>query len=303
MTQLSDPFFVIGNPRSGTTMLRLMLTSHRDVFVPTESGWALYLYSKYGEKKSIDVESFIEDLSKCKKIEYWKIDYDKLKRFLYDKNKNYREISSAVYLFCSNEYEKKIYGDKNNYYLDHIEILSNIYPDAKFIHIIRDGRDVARSYRNLQKLEKGKYFPELPCSIIDCAYAWKNNINTIKKSLLRLPKQKFLEIKFEDLVLCSEETLKKICVFLEIEYDEMMLNFHINNKNKNLEPEDLMKWKKDTLNPVDKSKIGQWKYDFFSEDKILFESIACHELNQYGYETKKNRIKDNLLESIQKCML
>jgi len=294
-----DPFFIIGNPRSGTTMFRLMLTSHKTIYVPTESGWALHLSSKYQKHNDIDVDAFLADLQQCKKIEYWDIDYVDLKNYLKGRNKHYRQISASVYQYCATKYGKVIYGDKNNNYLNHVEDLSQIYPESKFIHLVRDGRDVACSYRNLQKLEKGKYFPDLPSSVIDCAYEWVKNIETIQNSLSKLKKDQYLEIRFEDLVNNTERALAKVCTFLEQDYDDNMLKFYLKNRDEGLEPEDLMKWKQDTSKPIDTSQTGKWKHNFFAEDKLFFQTIASHTLKEYGYEIDDNLNKSMITKRIQ----
>lgn len=300
-----DPFFIIGNPRSGTTMFRLMLTSHKSIYVPTESGWALHLSSKYqkhNNHNNIDIDAFLSDLQQCKKIEYWDIDYADLKNYLKGRNENYRQISANVYRYCATKHGKVIYGDKNNYYLNHIEELSQIYPESKFIHLVRDGRDVACSYRNLQKLEKGKYFPDLPSSVIDCAYEWVKNVETIQSGLSKLKNDRYLEIRFEDLVNISEQTLDKVCKFLGQDYDDNMLKFYLKNRDEGLEPQDLMKWKQDTSKPIDKSQTGKWKHNFFTEDKLFFQTIAIQTLKKYGYEVDDKLTKSMIPNKIQEIV-
>ena len=87
-------FFVIGNPRSGTTLLRLMLNNHPEVTVPPECGFAMWLHEIYVNTDFSDmtsIDDFLEKLSTVKKIETWKINLAELKNF-FDK-KPAKELS------------------------------------------------------------------------------------------------------------------------------------------------------------------------------------------------------------------
>ncbi|MFZ1798494.1 MAG: sulfotransferase, partial [Chitinophagaceae bacterium] len=74
-----EPIFVLGNPRSGTTLLRLMLNAHADICIPPECGFIQWWFQKYQSwstqnNNHEDVAAFISDLQTSKKIETWKLD-------------------------------------------------------------------------------------------------------------------------------------------------------------------------------------------------------------------------------------
>ncbi|MCP5048318.1 MAG: sulfotransferase, partial [bacterium] len=82
------PVFVIGNPRSGTTMFRLMLTCHPNIVVPPESGFLVNLYHEYREfsGKKEELHAFVEQVLKSDKMEEWKISAPGLSNYLEARN-------------------------------------------------------------------------------------------------------------------------------------------------------------------------------------------------------------------------
>ena len=287
-----NPIFIIGNPRSGTTMLRLMLTCHPNICVPPESGWLIGLYSKYNDF-AFDkgrIRAFVNDLFLSPMIEVWGLDsLSLLERLEKAKPKDYATLASHVYFHYVEIHQpgKLRWGDKNNFYLNYIEKINRIFPDAVFLHIIRDGRDVACSYRDLSQT-KGKYAPKLPASVCGAACDWVKNVKTIQKCLSTIGAERALTIRYEDLVQQPQKTLQTICAFLGEDYDERMLNFDEENQRKQLEPEIFMDWKARTQKPLTDSRVGRWKQEMFEEDKRLFQFLARKTLMSYGYEVESS---------------
>ncbi len=98
---MTSPIFVLGNPRSGTTMLRLMLTCHRNIMIPPEAGFAVWLYQRYNgwlKNSRHQLDAFVDDLLETRKIETWEIDGPELKRYLHEADpSSYPEAVSLVY--------------------------------------------------------------------------------------------------------------------------------------------------------------------------------------------------------------
>lgn len=286
---LENPIFIIGNPRSGTTLLQLLLTSNPEIFIPTECGFMIHLYDKYKYfkfDKEIVLE-FIDDVVKCKKFELWKLNKNSLLQYcIARKPNNYKELSSCVYEYYGkiNYPNCTIWGDKNNYYLNYIKDINKIFPNARFIHIIRDGRDVACSYKDMYKLKDIKYAPNLPTNIEDIANEWKNNICTIRESFNYLNWNNVLEIRYEDLVKDKNNTLKEICNFLEINYTNSMLDFYKYNLEKELVPKEFDAWKSMNKSEINTSRLYRWKKELTKEEIKLFESICIDVLTKYKYK-------------------
>ena len=146
------PFFVIGSPRSGTSMLRLMLTCNPRLIVPPECGFILWLRSRFGDWTGREFangtkrEFFVDSVVGARKFETWNISPESIAAAIVDAEPHsYASACDAIYRLYANRSGKSnaIWGDKNNYYLAHIDDLKALFPLARVLHIVRDGRDVA----------------------------------------------------------------------------------------------------------------------------------------------------------------
>lgn len=290
---MKPPLFIIGNPRSGTTLLRLMLHNHINIIIPPECGFAVWWYDKYKNwnkdyiKKNKILDSFMKDFKSSKKIETWELDYYKLKKFIiFNKVETYSELVSAIYEFYGKSLGKdfSIWGDKNNFHLKYISILKKLFPEAYFIHIIRDGRDIACSYKELAKKRfMSKYAPNLPVDIQKIANEWVQNISNIRNSFSCFCWEKVYELKYEDLVRNTEIELRKICKFLKEPFDDNMLNYYKKNKIEVQEPKEFLQWKSKTLEKPTTSRICRYKKRLSSIEINEFNKIAKKILIRYEY--------------------
>jgi hypothetical protein len=215
------------------------------------------------------------------------LNYNELEEYLLVKEpKNYAGLMDTLYEFYSKivlAKDVKLYGDKNNYYLNHVGLLHKLYPYAKFIHIIRDGRSVAASYQGLMKAGiDSRYAPNLPVKIEEIAKEWLDNIDSIEKGFNSLPEQLVYTIKYEDLILESENTLQQVCTFLNLDYHLDMLEYYKTDEKDGLEPKEYMAWKSKNLHPIIKDEI--YKYNLLTDvDRKKFEEITREKLAFYGY--------------------
>lgn len=281
-------FFIIGNPRSGTTLFRLMLNKHSQMNVPPEAGFLVWLYKDFGDSNFKNgYKDFLNALQLTSKIESWKLDFEELGKYLLEKKpKIFSAVMDEIYEFYSQFVLKKdvsIYGDKNNYYLNHINLLHDMYPHAKFLHIIRDGRSVAASYKGvMEKNIDFKYAPKLPTNIEAIAKEWKTNIEKIESSFVDLPNDLTMTIRYEDLVLDTQNVLTDVCTFLSIQYEEEMMEYYKTKEEDGLEPKEYLAWKSKNLQPIQKEEAQKYK-QLPMEDLVAFENIAGDFLDKYRY--------------------
>lgn len=282
---MEAPFFILGNPRSGTSLFRLMLNSNPSITVPPECGFLLWWHNKYQEwtrensQDEILLRELVKDILSSKKIETWNLEHNNLFSVLFEKSpKTYAELCFWIYKCYSNKKEE-IVGDKNNYYIKHLEQIHKIYPSAKYIHLVRDGRDVACSYRKLKTLNSDSpYKPNLPYEITSIAMEWNDNVSNIDSFL---QKKISLTIKYEDLLSTTQNILEKTCSFLSVDYSEEMLNFHRTELHD--EPSSTMPWKVKTLEKVDKSNVGKYKSELSNNELSKFKNIGGQSLKRFGY--------------------
>ncbi|PHR74604.1 MAG: hypothetical protein COA67_00585 [Lutibacter sp.] len=288
MTQFlwQKPIFILGNPRSGTSLLRLMLDSHSNICIPPESHFFLWLENKYGEWNNLLLDNYIEDLFNSTKFETWNINKDNLKLFLTDKNVlDYSHLNSLIYYFYSLKTNNDIvyWGDKNSLWKEKLYKIKEYYPDAYYIYIIRDGRDVACSYKNLHKREiKSKYAPKLPQDISVIANSWVNNNNYVENYLKLINSKNIVQIKYEDLIKEPKKTLVSVLNMLKLDYMDKQLKYYKRPKN-DIEPELFFDWKEKLMQPPLTSNIGKYKKELSSNEIELFNNLAKEVLEKYSY--------------------
>ena len=277
-----NPFFIIGNPRSGTSLLRLMLNNHPQITVPPECGFALWWAEKYQNMTTYNNSVYLEfakDVFKSKKFETWGITKnDVLETLISQQPNNYVGLVNSVYFSYSRFKKKKssLFGDKNNYYISCLESLKSNFPDSKMLFIMRDGRDVACSYREVNlKCIQSVYKPKLPKTISDIANEWSLN----SKQILKFQTLNSLTVRYEDIVQEPKIYLNKICKFLDVDYSEQMLLFYKNND----EPEDFIQWKEKTQKNLDARSVGRYVKELTIEEQETFLKFAGSMLKRFSY--------------------
>lgn len=283
------PVFIIGNPRSGTTLLRLMITCHPRITIPPEAGFLVDCMAGHGTfgGEASGLERFVGDLFASPKFEHWKLSRPALERHLRDvvKPGNYAELAAGVYECYASVHQggKPRWGDKNNFYLSHIATIASLFPGAVFLHIVRDGRDVACSYRSLAAVQ-GKYAPRLPGDLFGAIYDWNRNLGRIRRAFDRIGWDRVCELRYEDLVHDPEGVLRRVCSFLGEDFAPGMLAYDRENRDRELEPREFDAWKKRNREGIDASAIGRWKSELSARDAALAQRAAGKMLRRYHYD-------------------
>ena len=276
-------YFILGNPRSGTSLLRIVLNAHPNIIAPPESGFLQWWFNSYKEWPPEDIEAFAGDIHSSKKFETWNISIDELVASLETNAPNsYGEACALIYLHYARSIGKsqiKAIIDKNNYYIHHIPEIRKIWPDANFIHLVRDGRDVACSYLELKDIATDSpYRPKLPEDVASIAREWVSNNQLIERELSDIPERRLL-IRYEDLISEKRSTLDRILEFADLEWSDQ-LDDHTSGND---EPASTMDWKKRTRGPFDPARVGRYR-SCLSDDQIsTFEKLAGSALEHYGY--------------------
>lgn len=216
MSELS--LFIVGMPRSGTKLLRSLLNNHNDIFIPEiESLFIPQLLKKYGNRSlsSEMVDEVIDSLQNSLFFFY----YSKSKSFNFDL---LRQEGVAVKELIDIFFEEvarlenknvKFLGDKSPNYIFEMNLLMGFYPNAKFIHIVRDPRDYALSMK--KTWNKNMY---------RAAYRWSEAMSRLYRiSQKKEERRRIVEIKYEDLIQSPKNTLQSVCKFLGLEFHPSML--------------------------------------------------------------------------------
>ena len=235
------PIFVVGHPRSGTTMLASMLGRHTSISMPPET---MFFYDVYGDCLS-DRESYVDKAMASKRIQDLGLDREELlQEFDFCECSMKGLLQSLLSLYCRKSGKVRP-GEKTPLHLLWISTIVEWFPEAKIVCIVRDGRDVISSLLNV---------PWSHDNIYKHCFDWKRNILLVEKLSSTMPGQ-FMFVKYEDILFHPERELKKVCHFISEEFQPAMLE----NKKSGAVPNWEKPWKEKALKSVDKSNCGKWK--------------------------------------------
>ena len=207
-------FFIIGSARSGTTLLRLILNAHPDVAVPPESRFITELWR--GEEE-VEVEGFLEALTNHRLFRVWNLEVDEVRHEIGTRARvRYADAVEAAYRAWARSKHKTCWGDKTPRYIEHIPLLARLWPEAKFVHQIRDGRNVVLSYADV---------PFGPKTLGKAARLWASRVTSGLVEGRKLGPDRYLEIRYEEFVANPENQAKTLCDFLNIDFDPDMLDY------------------------------------------------------------------------------
>lgn len=275
--------FILGRGRSGTTLLATMLNRHAQISTPPEALFIMTLYAKY-RNAAWDrgtIIAFQKDLLREVKLSRWSMDHDALMADLLSlegSSSSYADYCTAVhrqYAKQQGKSESVIIGNKNPGLSMFAEVLVNCFPNAKFIHIIRDYRDNIESFR-VVRFDLN--------NISALAFRWKAYVELVDSVASRYP-DRFITVRFEDLVSDPGTELKRICAFLKVGYTDAMLQRKVQRDRVDLA------WHANVARPLDSGIIGKWRRSLSPKDAQKAELVCDATARRFGYrsELPKNK--------------
>ena len=258
---MKEPIFILANPRSGSSAFRMILNSTNESVFPPECGFIQWLYPKYKDWHSDKIIDFVKDVLESKKMEGWNLKYEPLVLYIALSNpKSYSEACYLVYKYYGELSGKdvKVWGDKNNYYIHHLDTISEIYPNAKYIWLKRNPKDVCASYLKVNELSDDiQYKPKVSNDIDDIFNEIKENYTKIEEFLKNIDDSNKILVNFEDIITKDDKILNELGSFVGIDISKAMFNF--DKKIYFDEPEITMAWKGKTKEKLDASYIDTYK--------------------------------------------
>jgi hypothetical protein len=282
--------FVVSATRSGSTLLRLMLDSHPEMAIPLETHFVPDLI-KARRWERADADRLAEVITTHRRWGDFHLDADELRRRIREVEPlEIGEVVRRFYELYAEQQGKPRWGDKTPGYVREMIRIEHVLPEARFIHLIRDGRDVALS---VMSMEWG------PDTVEGAARRWKKRVLRGREQAARLPH--YMEVRYEDLVLNTEATLREVCDFVELDFDESMLRYYeraserLAEKARDLyrgpdrdpvSAEHRMKSHALAKEPPKAERVHRWREQMSDEDRAEFEREAGDLLADLGYEVE-----------------
>jgi hypothetical protein len=275
--------FIVGCPRSGTTLLRRIVDAHPDIAITRETHWITKLLRGKDavSPRAPATPGVLARLLSEERFTRLGIEEAELERLVSgDAPVSYAELVTAVYDLFGEGQGKRLVGDKTPRYVRHIPILHDLWPEAKFVHLVRDGRDVCLSVRNWDSesrfVTRISTFADDPVSTI--ALWWEQLVRLGREAGSELSPDLYHEIRYELLVAEPAEECRKLCDFLDLPYDERMLRFHEGRTKDDPSLDAKSAWRPITAG------LRDWRTDMAADDVERFEAVAGDLLDELGYQ-------------------
>ena len=273
MTPGGPPLLILGVRRSGTTLLRVMLDRHSQLAVPDESYFVPQLADRH--LRRIDLQAFVDDLRRLSTLAEWRVPLDKVRERLHD-GMSIGAAIGTVYAVYAEEQGKRRWGDKTPMYMQNLRLLERLFPDALFVHLIRDGRDAALSFLALPPgiVTETWMLPRTPA---DFACQWRTEVAAARRLGQRVGAARYLEVRYEALVADVEGALRRICQFADIGYEPGLADY-AGSVDVSAKPH-----QQRLLQPPTRG-VRDWRTQMPAADVAAFESVAGDLLRALGYE-------------------
>lgn len=274
--EFARPIFIVSAPRSGSTLLRLILDAHPNIAIPSPA-WLYeyirpYLYSFGDLGQESNYRDLVRDMIEMPTIERWLVDFTVDEVVGACPGRSFKEAYDYLHVKDATAKGKTRWGEKsprNSYWIDEIK---SEFPDAQFVHIVRDGRDMA--------IDISQSVSMRPCSVLMGSYYWKHYVTAIRDSFARLDAADRYEIGYEALCADPEAELKALCDFLGEDFDSAMLRHQ--------ESASTRTWAANaqhgnTGKPITTDYCELYKKRLPERDARVLESVIAELLQQYGY--------------------
>jgi hypothetical protein len=267
--------FIVGCPRSGTTLLRRMVNAHPAIAITRETHWIPELV-RDGPVTPELLEALLAH-PKFAKLEVDRVELEELAAH----GLSYSAFVTALFDRYGAAQGKRLVGDKTPGYVREIPLLHGLFPLARIVHLVRDGRDVALSVvgwerKTDQFRQRFPIWDESP--VTTAALWWRWHVLLGRRAGRELPPGLYHELRYEALVDDPRGECRRLCGFLDVDYDDAMVRFHEGRTRDEPGLSAKRAWLPATPG------LRQWRKEMRAEDVEAFEAAAGDALEELGYD-------------------
>lgn len=271
---MTDVFaFFVGTNGSGTTLHRAIFDSHPELAIPGESQFITKLAARranYETPRGFDTQRFVSELWEERRFRNWGLDPGEVDRALAaEAPDDYPQAIRVVYGAYARARGKSRIGDKTQSYIHELPLLAELFPEAKFVHAVRDGRDVALAHTGGTKMEQ-------------VGMSWKRRVTAGMTAGRAMGPDRYIESRFEDLLEDTEGAVRRLCAFLELDFHPQMLKYY-ERADEVVATTAAPDRHKDIYLPPTKG-LQDWRRELSPGQVMRFEAVAGDTLSELGYE-------------------
>jgi hypothetical protein len=276
MSTASRPIFLVGCPRSGTTLLSVMLHAHPRIAMPPETRFLLptyYTRSRFGD---LTVEENRRALGRAMTQRGSQFADLGLKRKdvvakIAAGPPTFGSAAGTIWREFARSRGKARWGEKRPAYWQSMDVILRLFPDAQVIHLVRDGRSCVAS------LKQVTWWPD---GVMGGMATWVLADQRLRRLGKELGADSYYRIQYEDLLADPRAELERLCDYLGEEFDDAMLDHP--QAASDIVPS-RAHWHDRTRGPVDPGRIDAWRSVLTPEEVGLFEWVAGRALRANGY--------------------
>ena len=273
---IDSPIFIVSAPRSGSTLLRLIIDANPNIAIPPP-GYLFnmiypYIYS-YGDLAvTANLIELAEDFLETPTLKKWGLTVDPAAVVAGVKERSFKGVYEFVHRVYMQGQGKVRWGNKSPRNVHFIPDIKALFPGAKIVHLLRDGRDVAI------EIAEADFWPH---SVWGGAQRWLHCIRAARVFGRELDADSFLELKYESLCRDPEPVLRRLCDFLNEPFDPGMLSHHTSASTRT--------WAKTkihqaTAKPITTEFVEAYKRRLNQHDQGALEALLGETLQAAGYE-------------------
>ena len=243
------------------------------IAIPDESFFVPLLARRHGT--TVDAERFLEDLRRIPTIRDWGLSVASVAPRIRT-GMSTGEAIAAIYEAYADAAGKPRWGDKTPMYMRHLRLLDELFPDAQYVHLIRDGRDAALSFLQMPAGTFTRTWAH-PTTPAQFACLWRKEVVDARALGARIGVRRYHEVRYEALVAEPEASVRGICAFADVPFGPGMLDY-AGAVDVSSKPH-----QQRLLTPPT-TGVRSWRDEMSAEDVAAFEAVAGDLLSELGYE-------------------
>jgi hypothetical protein len=243
------------------------------IAIPDETFFIPQLAHRH--RGTVDPAEFLDDLRRLPRLAAWGVPADDLAAALRP-GMSTGEAVDAVFSAYAAKHGKPRWGDKTTMYLRHLGLIERLFPEAQYVHLIRDGRDAAMAFLDMpEEVVTATWFRSRSPAGFACE--WKSEVSRARELGRRLGDSRYLEIRYEELVADTAAVVGAVCSFAGLPFEPAMLEY-ASAVDVSAKPHHQR-----LLQPPTHG-LRDWRSQMSREDVLAFEAIAGDLLADLGYE-------------------
>lgn len=279
---MQRPIFIVGSNRSGTTLLRLMLNAHSRIGIPEE---IVYLDSRVA---GVPVEqwrhpglseaayrAFVDDFLLAQRDVLDGVDFSAVRAAALNGEKDLRRPYEALLRHWARSHGKERWGEKTPGNLYYADVLLDMFPEARFLHLVRDPR------AGVSSMQRVDFFTD---DVVFNAMTRKKDLVEGATRLERdVPASRRMTLRYEDLVRAPEASLRTVCAFIAEDFEPGMLRY-FEEADRYMKTEASSRFNAKATRPVSADQVSAWKQRMSRREVAIVEHVCGDQLKRFGYE-------------------